>query len=144
RTVTLASPVTRIEDTGAAGVCARAGETATAHASVTATRQRMFSRAQPIGHILRVLRAAVHSLGRRSAHAHQARYTTAHGKCGNSCCTRSVRSQLRRSAAGSRAALGDRGVRVRRRRGGRGAVAPALHRQALKPADVTDTTLATE
>src|SRR5256714_13515272 len=81
RTVTLASPVTRIEDTGAAGVCARAGETATAHASVTATRQRMFSRAQPLGHILRVLRAAVHSLGRRSAHAHQARYTTAHGKC---------------------------------------------------------------
>src|SRR5256885_2258747 len=49
RTVTLASPVTRIEDTGAAGVCARAGETATAHASVTATRQRMFSRAQPMG-----------------------------------------------------------------------------------------------
>src|SRR5437016_4411289 len=29
RAVTLASPVTRIEDTGAAGVCARAGDTAT-------------------------------------------------------------------------------------------------------------------
>src|SRR5437588_649160 len=50
RAVTLASPVTRIDDTGEAGEgCARAGATATAHASMTATRQRMLPRAQPMG-----------------------------------------------------------------------------------------------
>src|SRR5436853_5057689 len=50
RAVTLASPVTRIDDTGEAGEgCARAGATATAHASRTASRQRMLPRVQPMG-----------------------------------------------------------------------------------------------
>src|ERR1700694_1533215 len=50
--VTLASPVTRIDDTGDSGAwCARAGAAAaaTAHARMTATRQRMFPGPQPIG-----------------------------------------------------------------------------------------------
>src|SRR6267142_6540817 len=47
--VTLASPVTRIDDTGDSGVCcARAGAAATAHARMTATRQRMFPGPQPM------------------------------------------------------------------------------------------------
>src|SRR6202163_3581457 len=48
--VTLASPVTRIDDTGEGGVCcARGGDAATTHARMTATRQRMFPGPQRIG-----------------------------------------------------------------------------------------------
>src|SRR6202023_3926847 len=48
--VTLASPVTRMDDTGDSGVCcARTGEAATAHARTTATRQCMFAGPQLIG-----------------------------------------------------------------------------------------------
>src|SRR5256885_14960795 len=50
RAVILASPLTRIDDTGEAGSgCARAGDCATTHASMTAMRQRMFPSPQAIG-----------------------------------------------------------------------------------------------
>src|ERR1700704_5926922 len=48
--VTLASPVTRIDDSGDSGVCcARSGADATALARTTATRQRTFPGPQLIG-----------------------------------------------------------------------------------------------
>src|SRR5881227_2820862 len=131
--VTRASPVTRIDDSVGAGVSARAGTEPAAPTSSTATRHGVFpTQVERIGifYACCVRQFIVWTGGR--ACARPGRYTTGDGRRRNPCCSRPLRGYLGRGAARGRAALGDRGVHVRRRQGVRCVAALATHGQAIQ------------